>query len=186
MSELELLKSGDKKLIESIYKECYRSISKWVKRNSGSEKEAEDLFHDAMIVVYQKSVNDQLVLSCKLSTFIFSVAKKIWLSKLRTKGRYVSTDFTSEEELSSQEETSADQCMEDSEIDGLYQKSFKKLSKECQELLTHFFNGLSIDMIVEKMGLSTSNQTRKKKFRCKNELVRLVESDPIYVELVEK
>lgn len=166
-----------------MYHECYRGIAGWVKRNSGSEADAEDVFHDAMVIVYQKAMRDELELHCKLSTFIFAVSKKIWLHKLRTKGRYMNTDFNFSSELSVQDDSNALQLAIDNEIESLYIRSFKKLSEECQKILNYFFNGLSIESIADKMNFSSSNLTRKRKFRCKNKLVELVESDPQFLEL---
>ncbi|MEL6558701.1 MAG: sigma-70 family RNA polymerase sigma factor [Bacteroidota bacterium] len=183
MSELELLKNGDKALIQKLYQECFRGIAGWVKRNSGREADAEDVFHDAMVTVYQKAVDNKLDLHCKLSTFVFAVSKKIWQHKLRTKGRYMNADFGGSAELSSGEEAHALQLAVDSEIESLYRRSFQKLSKECQEILNYFFNGLSIDAIAKRMNLASANLTRKRKFRCKNKLVELVESDPQFAEL---
>ncbi len=185
MSELELLKSGDKKCIEAVYKESFSSISNWVKKNSGTEKEAEDVFQDAIVAVYQKSKEEGFQLSCKLSTFIFGVAKKIWLYRLRSKGRFVHTenDFT---DISEFEDLRADQLMIQSEIEKVYKRGFDRLSEECKTILTHFFNGLSMNQIMDKLGLANEGVTRKKKFRCKNELVKLVESDPLYPELANK
>lgn len=183
LDELQMLKSGDKALIMKLYRECFRGIVAWVKKNSGSDADAEDVFQDAIVTVYQKALKDELDLRCRLSTFVFAVSKKIWQFKLRTKSRYVNTDFNISGDLSITDENHALQLAIDSEIESLYKKSFGKLSKECQEILNYFFNGLSIDSIAKKMNLSTANLTRKRKFRCKNKLIKLVESDPQFVEL---
>lgn len=169
-----------------MYKECYPSISNWVKKNSGTERESEDVFQDALVAVYQKSKDPDFQLNCKLSTYIFSVAKKIWLYKLRTRKRYVFTDFTASEELSPQDEIALDKLVIDAETDAVYKRNFLKLEQKCKEILAHFFNGLSMKEIVEKMAFTSETVARKRKFNCKNELVRLVKSDPHYIELAEK
>jgi len=185
LTDLVRIREGDRSVIESIYKECFPSISNWVKKNSGTEKEAEDVFQDALIVVYQKSKEEGFQLSCKLSTFVFSVAKKIWLYRLRSKGRLVHTDADFSD-IAEFENQSADELMIQAEVENIYKKGFEKLSEECRTILTNFFNGLSMRQIMDKLGLANESVVRKKKFRCKNELVKLVEKDPMYQELVNR
>lgn len=186
MTELKRLREGQKKFIEILYKENFPSISHWIKKNSGSEKDAEDLFQDALVVVYQKAKDPEFALNCKLSTFIFGVVKKMWLHKLRTKDRYLATDFTLTETFSSSNQAIIDHLIEEHEIDILYKSKFKKLTDECRSILSLFFNGSSMSQVMESMGFQTENMTRKKKFRCKEELIKLIKKDPRYGELMAK
>lgn len=185
MTELEKLRSGNREFIEIVYKGTFKTIQSWIKKNSGSESEAEDVFQEALISVYQKSKDENFTLNCKLSTFLFSVAKNIWLHTLRTRDRYVFTDGIVMEDLPVADEQNVEKTVENAEIDRVYRRNFEKLTVECKKILTYFFNGLSMDEIVKTMNLSNSNVARKKKFRCKIELVKLVESDPLYDELTQ-
>lgn len=186
MSELELLKSGDKELIESIYDECFAGISSWIRSNSGTENDAEDVFQDSMVVLYKKALNSNFNLSCKLSTFIFSIARNIWLDRLRKKSRSVYLNELTRLEISEIDHSALNEIMLDMEVDLVYKRNFQKLIKECQEILTLYFNGNSMEEIVDIMGFSNPNIARKRKFRCKNKLVVLVENDPHYSELISK
>ncbi|MEO1253330.1 MAG: sigma-70 family RNA polymerase sigma factor [Bacteroidota bacterium] len=186
MIELKRIRAGDKESVQILYDKCFPSISNWIKKNSGTEKEAEDIFQEALIAVYQKSKDPNFQLNCKLSTFIFGVAKKMWLHKLRTKHRHVYTDFTESEELSQMDEEAADKMVLDAEVDQVYTRNFSKLTKECKKVLTMFFNGSSMKEIVKHMNFPSESFARKRKFNCKNELIKLVKSDPLYDELREK
>ncbi|MEM9339211.1 MAG: sigma-70 family RNA polymerase sigma factor [Bacteroidota bacterium] len=184
--ELEQLRKGDKKLIETLYKECFPGISSWVMKNSGTQKEAEDVFQDALVAVFKRSKDASFELNCKLSTFIFGVAKKTWLYRLRTRDRHVFTDFTQDVDVSDQDGLIIEQLIDEEEVDAVYKRNFRKLTTQCQQILSLFFNGHAMKEIVTKMGLANAGLARKKKFNCKNELVRLVKEDPLYIELVEK
>ncbi|WP_420577111.1 RNA polymerase sigma factor [Ekhidna sp.] len=174
----------NRKYIERIYDECYPVISNWIRRNSGSERDAEDVFQDTLVVVYQKFKETSFSLDCKLSTFIFSIAKKLWLNRLRTKGRLVYSDFSIEGTISERDEKQSNSIIEDAEVQVIYKKHFSRLSKECQEILNYFFNGMSMKEIVIKMRYENDGLARKRKFRCKNELVKMVKSDSQYQELL--
>lgn len=157
-----------------------------MRKNSGTEKEAEDVFQDAMIATYQKASDEEFALSCKLSTFIFGVAKNIWLDRLRSRGRYVYTEAQQMEEISPPDGQNLDQVVIEAEMDMVYRRNFARLSSECQKILTYFFNGYSMKEIVKKLKFPSDAFARKKKFNCKNELVKLVEADSYYHELVVK
>ncbi len=186
MTDLTRIKRGDRSAIESVYNECFPSIANWIKKNSGTEKEAEDVFQDVLIIVFQKSKDPEFEIHCKLSTYVFGVAKKMWLHKLRTRSRHVFTDFNSMEDLSSEDELEIHKLVIDAEIDTVYQRNFAKLTEECKNILTLFFNGFSMKEIVSKLGFKSDALARKRKFNCKNELIKLVKADPLYDELVEK
>ncbi|MEP3999956.1 MAG: sigma-70 family RNA polymerase sigma factor [Ekhidna sp.] len=186
MTDLVRIRKGDRGIIESIYDECFPSIANWIRKNSGTEKEAEDTFQDALVVLFQKSKDPEFEIHCKLSTYVFGVAKKMWLHKLRTRNRHVFTDFTAEEEISPKDDVEVDKLVIDAEIDQVYKRNFAKLTEECRKILTHFFNGLSMKEIVNLMEFKSDGLARKRKFNCKNELIKLVKADPLYDELIEK
>ena len=182
-TELERLRAGDRQTVEAIYDQCFGMIANWVRKNSGTQKDAEDVFQDALVSLYQRAGEPDFSLSCKLSTFIFSIAKNIWLYRLRSKGRHVFTDVDATDSIPHSDMQLADELIEKAEAEFVYQRNFDKLSERCRQVLTLFFNGLSMQEITQKMGLVSDNATRKKKHHCKNELISLVEKDPLFKEL---
>ena len=48
--------------LKQIYKIVYPSVLAYIKNNSGSEDEAQDIFQEAMIVFYQKAMNEEFKL----------------------------------------------------------------------------------------------------------------------------
>ncbi|MEM7296788.1 MAG: sigma-70 family RNA polymerase sigma factor [Bacteroidota bacterium] len=173
----------NKKTIEELYLETFPQIRQWVKKNSGNESDAEDVFQESLIAAFQKSKEPSFTLNCKMSTFIFGIAKKNWLYKLRTKGRHVATDFSQSEAVPEEMTDTIDGLIENQEIDNLYKSKFQSLTEECKKILTYFFNGTSMKEIVVKMGYENDGFARKKKFNCKNQLVEMVKDDPRYLEL---
>lgn len=182
-SELDRLRAGDRQQVESLYDQCFGMIANWIVKNSGTQKDAEDVFQDALVSLYQRAREPDFNLTCKLSTFVFSVAKNIWLYRLRTKGRHVATDFGVDDTLPQGDMQLADELIETADQEHVYQRNFDKLSALCKQILTLFFNGYSMQEITRQMELTSDNATRKKKYHCKNELISLVERDPLYKEL---
>jgi hypothetical protein len=79
MSEQELferIKGSDEKALEYLYKKYYRMMTKLVITNSGTEEEARDVFQDALIVFWQKARSGNLVMTAKISTYIYSLTER--------------------------------------------------------------------------------------------------------------
>lgn len=81
MNETEIFEricKGDEKALELLYKKYYRMMTKLVITNSGTEEEARDVYQDALIVFWQKATSGNLVLTSKMSTYIYSICQNLW------------------------------------------------------------------------------------------------------------
>lgn len=173
-------KAGDKVTIQRLYDQLYPKLKYWVKRNSGTESDAEDLFQDAMVTTYRKLQEPEAQLNCELSTFIFAIAKKNWLQKLRRRGvheRY-EMSVTQDDQVEDLEAT-----LEEQESWELYRHYFNKLGEDCKKLLTFVFGGKTMAEIKTHFGFNNDAHARKKKFRCKEKLIEMVSKDKRYQEL---
>ena len=60
---------------------------KMVLKNNGTEEEAQDIYQDALIVFWEKVVKDELTLTAKISTYLYSICYNLWLKELDRKRR---------------------------------------------------------------------------------------------------
>jgi RNA polymerase sigma factor (sigma-70 family) len=176
---LEGLARSDSKAVEQIYRMVLPGVVQYVRKNSGSETDARDIFQEAMIVMYRKASEGQLELTCTLNTFISSICRKLWLNRLRGSQRemgmiegmdYVDPD---EDTLLSMVKTSKYR---------LFQSHFKRLGSQCQQILDMFFQKTSMKEIAQKMG-STEGYIKKRKFKCKEKLIQSIKKDNRFKEL---
>lgn len=182
-SEAELIQKflvGNTEVLEGIYQHYFPAVRKYVINNSGSVTEAEDIFQDAMVLTYQKLKTESIELQCSLKTYVFSVAKYLWLNNLKRRKKI--TFFNLLPELSENLNSEILETIQKNEKLVFFQQYFLKLNRRCQELLELFFNEKSMKHIAESMGLSPK-YVRKKKFECKKQLLKMMESDPRYKEL---
>jgi len=120
--------------LEMIYKEVYPSIYHHIRQNSGSKNDAEDIFQDGMIIILNKINNNNFELTSSFSTFLFSICKHIWLTKLRNEG-FVDNGLSDEDVFSD------DECLK---IDNAILKAKTEIekAKEYQEsLITQVVTG---------------------------------------------
>src|SRR6187402_2463754 len=128
MDEKEIFEricKGDEKALEFLYKKYYRMMTKLVITNSGTEEEARDVYQDALIVFWQKATSGNLVLTSKMSTYIYSICQNLWRKELDRKKR-----------LSSEEkDTSVTLDTESSEREMILAKCIDQLVETCKKVL---------------------------------------------------
>jgi len=175
--------AGDQIIITEFYKNNLPKVKSLILKNSGSEKDAEDIFQDAMVFVYEKLENNSLQLTSSLGTYIYSVCRNMWMNELRKSKKEIKN-----ETILSIAASDTDDIIEEiqqKEKSYVYQKYFLQLGPVCQELLTLFFKGLSMKDIAKQRD-STESYVRKKKFNCKKRLTELIKADPVFEELKNK
>src|SRR5688572_1499449 len=84
----ERIRKGDEKALEFLYKKYYRMMTKLVITNSGTEEEARDIYQDALVVFWQKATSGNLVLTSKISTYIYSICQNLWRKELDRKNGF--------------------------------------------------------------------------------------------------
>ncbi|TSE09860.1 RNA polymerase sigma factor [Aquimarina algiphila] len=179
-SIIEGIVVGDERIIKKFYEKHLPQVKSYILKNSGSEADAEDVFQDAMVFVYEKLENNSLQLTSSLGTFVYSVCRNLWRNKL--KGNKKTVHNESILSISKANDLDIIDQINDNERRYVFQKCFLKLGTGCQELLSLFFEGVSMKDIAKQNGYSEA-YTRKKKFGCKNKLVAMVKEDPIFEEI---
>ncbi len=178
--EDDLLKGileGDELVIKFIYQKSLPAVIKYVNSNSGTVADAEDIFQEALIVIYEKLREENLQLKSSLFTFIFAICKNLWLKILRRKNRgfvqMADADIISDENLI--------ESVENSEKYLLFRKYFQKLDARCQQIISLFISGTETEEVMSITGYSNSH-VRKKRFECKKKLIEMIEKDPAFQE----
>ncbi|MDH3708814.1 MAG: sigma-70 family RNA polymerase sigma factor [Cyclobacteriaceae bacterium] len=165
---LAKMQNGDESALEYLYQKYYRMMIKLVISNSGTEYEAKDIYQEALIVVWQKAVSGKLVLTSKLSTYLYSICQNLWRKELDRKSR-----------LSSEEKDGMDYMDHDQEERArIIRECIKQLGDTCQKVLSYYyFDGMSMTDIAEKLNFSSTDTAKTKKYKCKKRLDQLVKSN---------
>ena len=163
----ERICQGDEKALEELYKKYYRMMTKMVISNSGTEEEAKDIYQEALVVFWQKAVSGNLVLTSKISTYVYSICQNLWRKELDRKKRL------SNEEKDGVEYTDLDS----KERAKIIQECINDLGDTCRNVLMYYyFDGLSMQDIADKLGFANTNTAKTKKYKCKKKLDDLVKS----------
>lgn len=174
------LRAGNEALIKEIYSRYFSGIKHLVQTNGGSLDDAKDVFQDALMIIYRQSLRPDFTLTVAFYTYLYSVCRKLWLKQLRqrsTKGEVEITDTMDVVEEGTQE------AITQNEQYKLYQDNFRKLGEECQKLLRLFMESKSVKELMDLLGYSSESYTKKRKFQCKEKLIRLIKEDSRYPDL---
>lgn len=171
MSDQELFEQicrGDEQALDLIYQKYYRMMVRLVVSNSGSEQEAKDIYQEAVVVFWQKAVSGKLVLTSKISTYLYSICLNLWRKELDRKSRH------SNEESDTKEY----QKHELNEKTRIIHECIDRLGDTCKKVLSYYyFDGMSMKQIAEKVGFANTDTAKTKKYKCKKKLDALVKSE---------
>lgn len=170
MNEKEIFEricKGDEKALEFVYQKYYRMMTKLVITNSGTEEEARDVYQDALVVFWQKATSRNLVLTSKMSTYIYSICQNLWRKELDRKKR-----------LSNEERDTAVMVdMESGERERIFAKCIDQLGETCRKVLMfYYFEEMSMQDIADKLGFANTDTAKTKKYKCKKKLDELVKA----------
>ncbi|MDX9697918.1 MAG: sigma-70 family RNA polymerase sigma factor [Bacteroidales bacterium] len=176
----------DNLILQYIYKEYYYKVSFFIKKNQGSEDDANDLFQEAIIVIYRKlKENDLIFAKSSFQGYLFSVCRFLWLKQLekrRIEKEKLNDTLPFQEDL--YDESLAD-IVEKNERFSLYQKHFKSLGTDCQKLLQLFFDKVPLKEIARIMGYKGEKYAKTRKFKCKELLTNRIKQDTEYKKILE-
>ena len=177
---LKGIAANDYTILQEIYQKSLPEVVKYIKRNSGTLEDAKDVFQEAILVIYNKVKEDELTLTTTFHVYLFSICKRIWLKKLRSKSSQVlplsaTWGLTIENEYE-------EQFLKTRKWK-LFNAKLESLATECRKVLQMLFNGQSGKEIAIAMGY-TEAYAKRKKYKCKLSLMDLVRKDPEFKALI--
>lgn len=180
IKEQELLNglaAGDKKAIETLYKDNYKMVQSLIINNNGSIHEAKDVFQEAMIVLYEKARSGKFELSSQVRTYLYSVSRRIWLKRLQQTNRYTG-EMESLSELLPVEEDLVLHEKKEEELQ-LLEKAIAGLGEPCKGLIEAFyFQKRNMQEIASQFGYTNADNAKNQKYKCLMRLKKLFFSQP--------
>lgn len=166
---LQGLARNDKKAVETIYKDNYSTIQSLIINNNGSADDAKDIFQEAMIVLYEKARSGSFELNCLIKTYLYSVARRLWLKRLQQSSRY-SGDIGHAESVVPVEDDIEEHTRRDQEFE-MMNKAIGNLGEPCKSLLEAFYlQKKNMQEIAANFGYTNAENAKTQKYKC---LIRL-------------
>ena len=165
---------GDSKAINFIYKTNYPTIEKMVFKMNGSIEEAYDVFQDSMTILYEKAKANDLELTCKLNTYLTSIAKHIWMRKLSSKKRQSFTILHDDVDYQVAVEDDVNRFVEFEKNVSKLSTCFEQIGEPCNSILKAFYvQNKSMNAIAEEFGYTNPENAKTQKYKCLNRIRKL-------------
>lgn len=189
-SSVEILngiKNSDNTIIRYVYDSYFDSVKNMVINKGGSEELAYDVFQEALVVIYKKSLqSDFKIDQSSFFTYFYAVCRIKLLSIFNKSSKDVLKQSV---EINEGNETSDNfhdeqQLIEEGIKEQLFHKYLNKISKNCLDILKLVMKGLQSEKIAENLKMSSAAYVRKKKRICLKSLIEMIKKDPKSKELL--
>lgn len=166
------IRRGNKEALVYLYESNHSAVRSYIAKNNGNAEDVDDVLQEAVIVVWQKVNQADFELTSKLSTFLYAVAKNLWLKQLNKAKRTEPIEphhdeygATAEQgNLNSMDRRIVLRCMD-------------QLGETCQKLLHLFyFDDMDMKEIAAQLHFANADTAKAKKYQCFKKLEQLVKA----------
>lgn len=171
---IEQLRAENEYAFRLLYKFYFSSIKSHILRNTGNQQDAEDIFQEAVTVLLQQIRKSDFQLEVSLKTYLFAIAKNLWLKSLRQQKAYKAVcQMPDLPEQSIIPEIQPMLTQEEKLMGWLL-----KISDNCQYMLRSlYFYQLSMESLMHKMGWKNRHTADNLKYKCLQQIRRVQASD---------
>jgi RNA polymerase sigma factor (sigma-70 family) len=167
-SEMELLEKtmdvvpGESREIffEQLYENAFPAFARFASKMNASFQDAKDIFHDALVIYYEKTMGKDLAIRTSAEAYVVGIAKHLWIRKYK-KDRYKVPLDRVESEIS----IPPDYYATGNELELL--DFLEKSGRKCLDLLRKFyFENRSLQNIAAVLGYGNVRSATVQKFKC--------------------
>ncbi|MEL6863689.1 MAG: sigma-70 family RNA polymerase sigma factor [Bacteroidota bacterium] len=166
-----------------LYERMYPIVVKYVQKNSGTEKDVDDIFQDGLVAVFKKVRTKSLWEDSNIEAYLYSICRNLWLKKLQKRKREVElTDVHETVPLDQDQEA----IVLSQERRQLMDEILKSLGQDCYRLLAYvYYDRRRLREIAELMGFASEQVAKNKKSKCMKKLRTLMKDNPHFKELLK-
>ena len=179
------LRKRDNRVLEYIYKNSFQPVKQLVLNNAGSDNDAEDIFQEALIIIFKKlKEEDKFKLTSAFTTYIYSISRLLWLKHLRNIKKIEIDPLNRDHEERIEFEPPSPVQDKDLRM-AIYQRTLLLIPEDCQKILRLTAQDLSSSEIARQLGFRSEGYVRKRRHFCKEYLVGKIKEDPDYRAMME-
>jgi len=155
-----------------LYKKAFPVVAKYISRRGGSFDEAKDVFHDTLVIYYEKTVQQALNDDIDETAYLVGIAKHLWLRKFSNDKHAIPLDgvdvpFADEEELSTNR----------------LMRFLTKAGSKCMKLLKSFYyDETPLNEIAETFGFSGVRSATVQKYKCLEKVRETIKQKALHYE----
>lgn len=165
---IESVRSGDEKGYKAIFHNRTGALKKFVRANGGDDMDADNIEQKTVLILYEKIISGtfKLHLNTRLSTFLYSIGRNLWLKEIKKREKTVSKPEEHLLYVSSIESHDSDDPLHDVHK-RILSELLNRLDDDCQKILVgKFYENRSDEEISKSMGTISTENVRKRRYKC--------------------
>jgi len=179
------LRKRDNRVLQYIYKNTYNPVKQLILNNAGSENDAEDIFQEALIIIFKKLKEDQkFELTSAFTTYVYSISRLLWLKNLRNIKKIEIDPLNRDHEEKIEFEPPSPVQDKDLRM-AIYQRTLLQIPEDCQNILRLTAQDLTSSEIASQLGFRSEGYVRKRRHFCKEYLINKIKEDADYQAMME-
>lgn len=166
-----------------LYDMTRHMVISFVLKNNGNRDDGLDVLQESIVVAYDRIRSDQYTYQSKLSSYVYGIARFVWLRRL--KRQKTETRIRDTQEYDGIEESPLEQILSDEE-NALIRSIFGHLDEDCRQVLMYvIYDNLSYAEILDKMHYQNEQVVRNKKYKCLKKLKEMISAHPVLIALLK-
>jgi RNA polymerase sigma factor (sigma-70 family) len=164
--------------IRYLYRTQFRMTAAYIKQNSGTEEDAEDIFQEVVLVFIEILKKDKFRGESSISTFLYALTRNIWLNELNKRGKSRLRDEKFEKGKGTTD-MDVSHLIADREVKSQLMDIVDKLGETCKKILMAFyFENRAIKEILLNLNYENEQVVRNKKYKCLKQLEQMITGQP--------
>ena len=87
MALRDALLADREQALTRLYRSAFPLVRRYVGGHGGTAQDAQDVFQDALVILYEQAVGGTLVLTASASTYLVGIARNLWHHEQRRRAR---------------------------------------------------------------------------------------------------
>lgn len=159
---LKLIRDSQSERAFAILYSGFPKVKKLILSKGGKKEDAEDVFQEALVIFYRKSIHKDFKLTASADTYLYSICRFLWKDIQRKQKR--SNDFNN---ITLIQDDDLEEIIEKEKKLQAIEEVLDKISKKCQEIFESFyFKKLSMKDIAVRMRYSSERVAITQKYKC--------------------
>jgi RNA polymerase sigma factor (sigma-70 family) len=164
--------------IKHLYRIHFNMTAAYIRQNSGSDQDAEDIFQEVILAFIEILKKDKFRGESSVSTFLYAVTRNIWLNELKKRDRSRQRDEIFEKGRN-QMEMDVSHLIADREMKSQLMLMVESLGETCKKiLLAFYFQNLAMKEILKTLEYENEQVVRNKKYKCLKQLEQMMVAQP--------
>jgi DNA-directed RNA polymerase specialized sigma24 family protein len=160
---------------ERLYRDVFPVVAKFVAKRGGSFDDAKDIFHDSLVILYEKMIDKEFATGIPEQRYLAGVAKHLWFRKFKDDNRKIGFDDM-------EKSISIPQDYFDSSDNRLI-SVLELTGRKCVNLLRAFYyDRLPIQRIKNAFGFASDHSASVQKYKCIEKVREIVQKKSLGYE----